>query len=98
MNECSVKIAIQRQVNESWELNDYSTVSVQGDVCHLVGDIKARRITHDGKENIQSKFTADSKLKPSTLHRKKLLILKTDHLQLELQITKIIYRDWQKAT
>ena len=44
----------------------------QGDVCHLVGDIQVRRITHDEKENIQSAFTADSKLKPSTLYRKKI--------------------------
>ena len=50
-------------------------------VCHLVGDIQARRITHDEKEKIQSEFIADSKLKLSTLYRKKLLIFKTDHLR-----------------
>ena len=57
----------------------------QGDVCHLVGDIQARRITRNEKEKIQSEFIADSKLKPSTLYRKKLLILKTDHLLAEIE-------------
>ena len=43
------------------------------------------KYSRDEKEKIQSKFTADSKLKPSTLHRKQLLILKTDHLQAETE-------------
>ena len=72
MNECPVKITIQRQVNESGEPNNYLTVLFQGDLCYQVGDIQARRITHDEKENIQSAFIADSKLKPSTLYRKKI--------------------------
>ena len=59
MNQCSVKIAIQRQVNES-----------QGDVCHLVGDIQARLITHGEKEKMQYKFTTDSIWMLSTLFRK----------------------------
>ena len=72
MNKCSVEITIQRQVNECWELNNYLTVFIQGDVCHLVGDIEVWLITHDEKEKMQSKFTADSKLKLSTLYQKKI--------------------------
>ena len=44
----------------------------QGDVCHIVGDIYARRITHDEKEKMQSEFATDSKFKASTLYRKKI--------------------------
>ena len=44
----------------------------QGDVCHIIGDPQARHITTYEKEKIQSEFTADSKLKRSTLHRKKI--------------------------
>ena len=71
LNECPAKITIQRQVNESGEPNNYLTILFQGDVCHLVGDIQPRLITHDEKEKIQSEFIADSKLKSSTLYRKK---------------------------
>ena len=70
MNECPVRITIQRKVNESGEPNNFLTVLFQGDVCHLVDDIQARRITHDGKEKIQSEIIADSKLEPSTLYQK----------------------------
>ena len=70
MNECPVKITIHRQVNESGEPNNFLTVLFQGDVCHPVGDIQARRITHDGKKKIQSEIIADSKLEPSTLYQK----------------------------
>ena len=49
MNECPVKITIHRQVNESGEPNNFLTVLFQGGVCHLVGDVQARRITHDEK-------------------------------------------------
>ena len=50
MNECPVKITIQRQVNESGEPNNYLTVLFQGDLCYQVGDIQARRITHDERK------------------------------------------------
>ena len=91
MNECPVKIKIQQQVNESGELNNFLNVLLQGDVCHIVGDIQARRITHDEKEKIQSEFTSDSKLKPSTLYWKKLLILKSNHLLVEIVQVQVDY-------
>ena len=72
MNECSVNIKIQQQVNESWELNNCLTVFIQGDACDLVGDIQVRLITHDENEKIQSKFTSYSVLKLSTLYWKKI--------------------------
>ena len=56
----------------------------QGDGCHIVDDIQARCITHYEKEKIQFEFTTDSKLKPSPLHQKKLLILNTGHLLAEI--------------
>ena len=84
MNKCPVKITIQWQVNESGESNNYLTVLFQGDVCHLVANIQVRRVTHHEKEKIQSEFTADFKLKPSTLYRKKMLILRNDHLLVEI--------------
>ena len=56
----------------------------QGDVCHLVANIQVRRITHHEKEKIQSEFTADFKLTPSTLYRKKMMILRNDHLLVEI--------------
>ena len=59
-------------VTSKWESSNYLTVLFQGDVCHLVGGIQARRITHNEKKKIQSQFIADSKLKPSTLYRKKI--------------------------
>ena len=72
MNKCPTKSAIQRQVNENGEPNNYLTVLFEGDVYHIIGDIPARRITHDEKRKIQSEFTADSKLKPSMLYQRKI--------------------------
>ena len=71
MNECLVKITIQRQVNESGEPNNNRTSLFQGDVYHIVGDVQARRITCGEKEKIRPEFTADFKLKPSNLYQKK---------------------------
>ena len=76
MNERSVNITIQRQVNESWELNNYLTVFIQGDACRLVADIQVQLIIHDAKEKMQSEFTSYSRLKLSTLYRKKITDIK----------------------
>ena len=85
MNECPVKITIQRQVNESGEPINNRTVLFQGDVYHIVGDIQARRITYDEKEKIRPEFTVDFKLKPSNLYQKKnILVLRTNHLLVEI--------------
>ena len=87
MNECLVKITIQRQVNESGEPNNNRTSLFQGDVYHIVGDVQARRITCGEKEKIRPEFTADFKLKPSNLYqkkKKKILILRTNHLLVEI--------------
>ena len=62
----SKKIINQWQVNKIGETGNYLTVSLQDDVCLLVGDIHASRMTHDEKEK-KSEFIADFKLKPSTL-------------------------------
>ena len=72
MNKCPMKSAIWRQVNENGIPNNYLTVLFEGDVYHIIGDIQARRITHDVKGKVQSKFTADSKLKSSMLYRRKI--------------------------
>ena len=63
-----MKITIQRQVNKSGETENYLTVLLQDDEWLLVGDIQAERTIHDGKEKAQSEFTAEFKLKPSTLY------------------------------
>ena len=61
----------------------------QGDLCHIIDEIQTRRITLDEKEKIQFEFTADSKLKPSNLHQKKLLILKTNHVLAEVDQSQV---------
>ena len=102
MNECPMKSTIQRQLNESGEANNYLTGLFQGDICHTLGDIQARRINHNEKENIQSEFTADCKLKPSTLYRKKIADIENrsfveieevqvDHLRASKNIIKICH-------
>ena len=67
-----MNITIQWQVNESWDLNNYLTVFIQGDACHLVADIKVGLITHYENEKMQSKFTPYSRSKPSTSYQKKI--------------------------
>ena len=88
INECSVNITILRQLNESWELNDYWTVFIQGDACHLVADIQVRLITHDEKEKMQSynlniPHILDWSYQFYT--GKNLLIVKIDHLPAETE-------------
>ena len=92
MNACSVNITIlilqQRQVNESWELNNYLTAFIQGDACHLVADIQIRLITHDEKEKMKScNLNLPHILDWSYQYYtgKKLLILKTNHLLVETE-------------
>ena len=83
INEFSVNITIQRQVNETWEPKNYLTVFIQGDARHLVTDIQVRLITHDKKKkmrsyNLNTPHILDWSYQFYT--GKKLLILKTDHL------------------
>ena len=83
MNECSGNITIQRQVNESWERNNYLTVIIQGDAYHLVADIQVWLITHDEKEKMQPCNLNSPHILDWSYQfyiGKKLLILKTDHL------------------
>ena len=80
-----MNITIQWQVNESWDLNNYLTVFIQGDACHLVADIKVGLITHYENEKMQSKFTPYSRSKPSTSYQKKIANIETDHLLVETE-------------
>ena len=63
-----MNVKIQQQVHKSGETENYLTVLLQDDVWVVVGGIQAERMIHDGKEEAQSKFTAEFKLKPSTLY------------------------------
>ena len=88
MNEYYVNITIQRQVNESWELNNYLTVFILGDSCHLAANIRVRLITYNEKEKMQScKLNLPHILEWSYQFYtgKNLLILKTDHLLSETE-------------
>ena len=93
MNGCFMNITIQQQVNESWELNNYLIVFIQGDACHLVADIQNWLITYDEKEKMQS---GNLNL-PHILGwsywfiRKKLRVLKTDHLLAEIKQVQVHY-------
>ena len=60
-----MKIIIQRQLNENGETENYFlTVFLQDDVWVLVRDIEPQRMVHDEKENAQSEFMSEFKLKP----------------------------------
>ena len=71
MNECSVNITVQRQINLSWELNNSLTVFIQSDASYLVDGAQVQIIIHDEKKKMQSKFTSYSRFELSTLYRKK---------------------------
>ena len=59
-----MKIIIQRQLNENGETENYFlTVFLQDDVWVLVRDIEPQRMVHDEKENAQSEFMSEFKLK-----------------------------------
>ena len=60
-----MKIIIQRQLNENGETENYFlTVFLQDDVWVLVRNIEPQRMVHDEKENAQSEFMSEFKLKP----------------------------------
>ena len=89
-----MNITIQRQVNETWKLNNYLTVFIQGDACHLVADIQVRLITHDEKEKMQSynlniPHILDWSYQFYT--GKNLLILKTDYLPAETEQVQVYH-------
>ena len=60
-----MKIIIQRQLNENGETENYFlTVFLQDDAWVLVRNIEPQRMVHDEKENAQSEFMSEFKLKP----------------------------------
>ena len=88
INEFSVNITIQRQVNETWEPKNYLTVFIQGDACHLVTYIQVRLITHDEKKKMRSYNLNIPHILDWSYQfyiGKNLLILKTDHLPAETE-------------
>ena len=93
INECSVNITIQQQVNETWELNNL-TVFIQGGACHLVADIQVRLITHDEKEKMQSYSLNIPHILDWSYQfytGKNLLILKTDYLPAETEQVQVYH-------
>ena len=75
MEGCPFVAKVQQLFSDENTLEEKLTIQFDGDIYHKLGDVKVRKIIDNEKYNAYNLFHENTKLKPSTVYRKKLFNL-----------------------